>query len=105
MDNALANLVAACLAFVGTHFAMSHPLRAGMVRALGEKGFQGVYTLVSLATLKQQPNTCIAQFAERYAQTLRQRGAEGFRQINPIKRALNQQQGCSLEIRPNDFSP
>jgi hypothetical protein len=61
--------------------------------------------LVSLTTLKQQPNTCIAQFADRFAQTLRQRGAEGFRQINPIKRALNQQQGCSLEIRPYDFSP
>ena len=50
MDNTLANLVAACLAFVGTHFAMSHPLRAGMVRALGEKGFQGVYTLANLDT-------------------------------------------------------
>lgn len=61
--------------------------------------------LTSLTTLKQQPNTCIAQFADRFAQTLRQQGVEGFRQINPIKRALNQQQGCSLEIRPYDFSP
>lgn len=50
MDNTLVNLVAACLAFVGTHFVMSHPLRAGMVGILGEKGFQGVYSLVSLAT-------------------------------------------------------
>lgn len=50
MDDALVNLVAACLAFVGTHFAMSHPLRAGMVGVFGEKGFQGVYSLVSLAT-------------------------------------------------------
>lgn len=50
MDTTLVNLVAACLAFVGTHFALSHPLRGGMVRVLGEKGFQGVYTLVSLAT-------------------------------------------------------
>ena len=50
MDDALFNLVAACLAFVGTHFAMSHPLRAGMVGVFGEKGFQGVYSLVSLAT-------------------------------------------------------
>jgi uncharacterized membrane protein len=30
---------------------MSHPLRAGMVGALGEKGFAGVYTLVSFLTL------------------------------------------------------
>ena len=36
------------IAFVGTHFLMSHPLRAPMVRSLGEKGFQGVYSLVSL---------------------------------------------------------
>ena len=50
MDNALVNLLAASIAFVGTHFAMSHPLRAAMVRALGEKGFQGLYSLVSLAT-------------------------------------------------------
>ena len=36
--------------FVGTHFAMSHPLRAGMVRGLGERGFRLVYVAVSLAT-------------------------------------------------------
>src|SRR4030095_5019277 len=36
--------------FVGTHFLMSHPLRAGMVGTLGEKGFAGVYSLVSLLT-------------------------------------------------------
>lgn len=45
------NLIAANVAFVGTHFAMSHPLRAGMVRALGAGGFQVAYSLVSLATL------------------------------------------------------
>ena len=50
MDPALTSLIAASIAFVGTHFAMSHPLRAPMVRALGEKGFMGVYSLVSLAT-------------------------------------------------------
>ena len=48
MENALAGLVAANVAFVGSHFAMSHPLRAPMVRVLGEKGFLGVYSLVSL---------------------------------------------------------
>ena len=37
-------------AFVGTHFAMSHPLRAPMVRSLGERGFTLVYVAVSLIT-------------------------------------------------------
>lgn len=49
MDDALVSLVAASIAFVGSHFAMSHPLRAPMVKLLGEKGFLGVYSLVSLA--------------------------------------------------------
>ena len=43
-------LALASLAFVGTHFLMSHPLRAPMVARLGEKGFAGVYSLVSLVT-------------------------------------------------------
>ena len=34
----IAELAAASLAFVGTHFAMSHPLRAPMVKALGAGG-------------------------------------------------------------------
>ncbi len=51
MDGALINLIAANAAFVGTHFIMSHPLRAPMVRATGEMGFQIVYSLVSIATL------------------------------------------------------
>lgn len=50
MDKALVSLVAANVAFVGSHFAMSHPLRAPMVKALQEKGFSVVYTLISLAT-------------------------------------------------------
>lgn len=47
----LANLIAASVAFVGTHFVMSHPLRAGLVARLGAVGFQAVYSLVSIATL------------------------------------------------------
>ena len=43
-------LALASAMFVGTHFLMSHPLRAPMVASLGEKGFAGIYTLVSLAT-------------------------------------------------------
>jgi uncharacterized membrane protein len=38
----------ACLAFVGTHFLMSHPLRRGMVQRLGNSGFALVYSAVSL---------------------------------------------------------
>ncbi len=44
-------LVFALVAFVGTHFVMSHPLRAAMVAALGANGFQITYSLVSFATL------------------------------------------------------
>lgn len=51
MNDALVGLVAANIAFVGSHFAMSHPLRAPMVRLLREGGFSIVYTLVSAATL------------------------------------------------------
>ncbi len=51
MDQQLANLIAASAAFVGSHFAMSHPLRSGMVAKLGDKGFQAVYSLVSLGTM------------------------------------------------------
>ncbi|MEO0462435.1 MAG: NnrU family protein [Pseudomonadota bacterium] len=50
MDETLLTLIAANAAFVGTHFAMSHPLRNPMVSALGELGFTLVYSLVSLAT-------------------------------------------------------
>jgi len=46
----LTMLIVASVAFVGTHFLMSHPLRAGMVGALGEKGFAGIYSIISLLT-------------------------------------------------------
>jgi uncharacterized membrane protein len=46
-----AMLLAGAVGFVGSHFAMSHPLRAPMVARLGDKGFQLVYTAVSLVTL------------------------------------------------------
>jgi uncharacterized membrane protein len=36
------------IAFLATHFLMSHPLRAPLVRTLGAKGFQGVYSLVAI---------------------------------------------------------
>lgn len=36
--------------FVGTHLLMSHPLRAPLVKRLGERGFQIAYSLVAIAT-------------------------------------------------------
>lgn len=51
MNETLWNLIAANVGFVGTHFAMSHPLRAPLVKALGAGGFQIAYTVVSFATL------------------------------------------------------
>ncbi len=50
MDQEYAQLVAAALAFVGSHFALSHPLRAGLVKRFGAGLFQGLYSLVAIAT-------------------------------------------------------
>lgn len=44
-------VAAAAVAFVGSHFLLSHPLRSRLVRAIGEAGFQGVYSLVAFLTL------------------------------------------------------
>jgi len=38
------------LLFVGTHFLLSHPLRAPLVRAVGEGPFRGIYSLVAILT-------------------------------------------------------
>lgn len=51
MDGALIELIAANVTLLGSHFAMSHPLRASMVKLLGTGGFMAVYSLVSLAAL------------------------------------------------------
>jgi uncharacterized membrane protein len=45
------SLALATLAFVGTHLVMSHPLRDALVARLGERGFLGLYSLISFATL------------------------------------------------------
>ncbi len=50
MDEALAELIAAAVTFVGTHFALSHPLRQSVTRIVGDRGFQAVYSLVALAS-------------------------------------------------------
>ncbi|MFM0001288.1 NnrU family protein [Paraburkholderia dipogonis] len=44
-------VAAAAVAFLGSHFLLSHPLRGPLVRAIGETAFQGVYSLVAFLTL------------------------------------------------------
>jgi uncharacterized membrane protein len=39
------------LALIGTHLLLSHPLRAPMARALGERPFQLVYSLIAIIAL------------------------------------------------------
>ena len=43
-------LIVALAAFIGTHFLLSHPLRATLVKAVGPNGFLGAYSLVAIAT-------------------------------------------------------
>jgi uncharacterized membrane protein len=50
VEPALISLCLAALAFVGSHFALSHPLRARLASQVGEKPFAGIYSIVSLAT-------------------------------------------------------
>lgn len=44
-------LYAATIAFLATHFISSTPLRPALARAIGEKGYLGLYTLVAFLTL------------------------------------------------------
>jgi len=45
-----AALLLSCIAFLGTHLLLSHPLRGPLVRAIGEGAFRGLYSLVALIT-------------------------------------------------------
>ncbi|MBL8656140.1 MAG: MFS transporter [Altererythrobacter sp.] len=47
----LVSLAAASIALVGTHFALSHPLRAPLVARMGEGAFMGLYSLVAAACM------------------------------------------------------
>lgn len=47
----MTQLVLACIAFVGTHFLLSHPLRAPIVARTGEGAFLGIYSAVAFGTL------------------------------------------------------
>jgi uncharacterized membrane protein len=48
---ALVSLALATLAFVGTHLAMSHPLRTRLVQHLGDQWFALLYSAVAFVTL------------------------------------------------------
>ncbi|MES2137610.1 MAG: NnrU family protein [Pseudomonadota bacterium] len=43
-------LLLSAILFVATHFLLSHPLRGPLVGAMGERPFQGLYSLVALLT-------------------------------------------------------
>ena len=43
-------LIFALLGFVGSHFLLSHPLRAPLVNRIGANAFLGLYSLVAFAT-------------------------------------------------------
>ncbi len=43
-------LLFSALAFIGTHFLLSHVLRAPLVQAVGARAFHGIYSLVALVT-------------------------------------------------------
>ncbi len=47
----MTNLIVAAAAFVGTHFLLSHPLRAPIVGAITERGFLLLYSVVAVGTL------------------------------------------------------
>lgn len=47
----LAALALATFAFVGTHLALSHPLRTPLVLRMGEGAFAGLYSFIALITL------------------------------------------------------
>ena len=49
--SAIASLALATLAFVGTHLALSHPLRTRLVQNLGEQWFAALYSAVAFVTL------------------------------------------------------
>ncbi len=43
-------LLLSAIAFVGTHFLLSHPLRTPLVRVVGEWPFRGIYSPVAIIT-------------------------------------------------------
>ena len=58
-----------------------------------------------LAELAKSEDRCIAEFARRFNNELNDKGAEGFRSINPIKCSINKELDCQIQITKFDFSP
>ena len=44
------SLLFSAIVFVGTHLLLSHPLRAPLVRGLGERAFQIAYSIIAVVT-------------------------------------------------------
>ena len=59
----------------------------------------------NLTLLRRSRNSCNARCAARFQEVIDRKGAEAFRDINPIKRTLNEQEGCTIEVISYDFSP
>ncbi|MFE4107424.1 hypothetical protein [Almyronema epifaneia] len=59
----------------------------------------------NLVPLSQSRDKCVAEFAKRLNNQLSEEGAEAFRSVNPLKRSLNGDWGCDLEVVPYEFSP
>ncbi|NJN02759.1 MAG: hypothetical protein HC873_06190 [Leptolyngbyaceae cyanobacterium SL_1_1] len=59
----------------------------------------------NLIPLSHSRDRCVAEFAQNLNQQLSTQGAEAFRAVNQIKRSLNDQADCKLEITPYEFSP
>lgn len=55
--------------------------------------------------LTSSKNRCVRAFATRQLDSFAQKGAEGFRDLNALKRALNDEENCELELTPFEFSP
>jgi uncharacterized membrane protein len=49
--NPFTQLLLACGAFLATHYVSSTPLRAGLIRVVGEKAYLGLYSVAAFATL------------------------------------------------------
>jgi uncharacterized membrane protein len=49
--NPFTQLLLACSAFLATHFVSNTPVRSGLVRAAGEKGYLALYSAAAFATL------------------------------------------------------
>jgi uncharacterized membrane protein len=46
----MSSLIIACAVFVGSHLALSHPLRGPLAGWLGARGFQAFYSIIALGT-------------------------------------------------------